>query len=76
MSNVEDINKNKNHYSVLAMCVNQKFEGKLLVDLCGYRWIGTVVAGTSLFKLQCPRCGEQDSFASFLPDEYMEEFKK
>lgn len=58
-----DIYKNLPHFNVLAMCLP-----------CGHRWIGTVIAKTSLFKLECPSCGAFDSFASFIPPDYSEEF--
>lgn len=60
MSDVIDINSKKAHYPILAMCI-----------ACKHRWIGIVVAATSLFRLECPTCGAQDSFASFLPIDYM-----
>ncbi len=68
-----DILKNKAHFNVLAMCVAERFDG-ISHTVCGHRWIGTVVANTSLFKLECPKCGEYDSFASFIPVDYLEEF--
>lgn len=61
---VEPINlfKNKKHFVILAMCLP-----------CACRWIGQVIARTSLNRLECPSCGAQESFASFLPPEYTEE---
>lgn len=46
-------------FTIIAMCVE-----------CKFRWIGSVEASTSLFKLECPNCHMQDSFASFIPQEY------
>lgn len=60
---VVDITKNLPHFVVMAMCLP-----------CKKRWIGTVVARTSLFSLECPACGAQESFASFMPVEYTDEF--
>lgn len=50
---------NEPHFNVLALCLR-----------CWHRWIGTVHFRTSLFHLECPRCKQDDSFASFIPDEY------
>lgn len=61
--NITHLDDLKPHFNGLAMCV-----------ACKKRWIATVVKDTSLFKLECPECGDQDSFFSFLPDEYLEEF--
>ena len=63
MTDIVDITKNLPHFVVMAMCLP-----------CKNRWIGTVVAKTSLFRLECPACGVQDSFASFVPCEYTDEF--
>jgi hypothetical protein len=52
-------------YAVAAMCL-----------ICNRRWLGKVTPTTSLFKLECPDCGAQDSFASMLPDEYLAEHRK
>lgn len=72
-----DIMKNKPHFNVLAMCVSEEYDDVTFdTRVCGHRWIGTVVARTSLFKLECPKCGQQDSFASFIPGDYLEEFKE
>lgn len=77
MSEVEDIFKNKPHFNVLAMCVSTKFDDVHFdTETCGYRWIGTVISGTSLFGLECPKCGRQNSFASFIPDDYLAEFRE
>jgi len=63
MKNVEDITSRLPRYTVAAVCVR-----------CFHRWIGSVLARTSLFGLECPECHMQESFASFLPEGYMEEF--
>lgn len=55
--------KNKPHWVILALCLK-----------CQHRWVGTIMAGTKLNSLECPDCGTQDSFASFLPPDYTEEF--
>lgn len=62
--NIESIDKNQPHYNVLALCLE-----------CNHKWIGTVPARAKLFELECSQCETQNSFASFLPDEYLEEFK-
>ena len=51
------------YFNVLAMCLS-----------CKNKWIGTVEARVSLFKLQCPACKATDSFASFIPEEYGAQF--
>lgn len=48
------------YWNVNALCLE-----------CFHRWIGGVLAETSLFQLQCPRCGAFNSFASFIPDDYL-----
>lgn len=51
------------YFNVIALCL-----------VCTGKWIGTVKATASLFQLECPHCKEFDSFASFIPDEYLEQF--
>ncbi len=46
---------------VLALCLE-----------CSTRWFGTVFAEACLLCLQCPMCGEQNSFATFLPTNYFD----
>lgn len=48
-------------YTVMVLCLT-----------CDHRWIGGVPIETSLFKLECPQCGAQNSFASFVPEDYQE----
>ncbi len=64
MAEVENIFKNEPTYTIAAVCVR-----------CWHRWLGSVMARTSLFGLECPECRQQESFATFLPDEYMQEFR-
>lgn len=42
---------------------------------CRTRWIATISEKTALFNLECPSCKETDSFASVLPQEYMDKFE-
>lgn len=49
------------HFNVLAICLP-----------CSHRWIGVVHFETPLFKLECPSCGAQESFASIVPKEFLE----
>lgn len=73
VKNVEDINKNKPHFNVMAICLARSYDDvELNTEICGHRWIGTVIAETSLFSLECPACGSQNSFVSFLPQDYLE----
>jgi hypothetical protein len=65
MAEVIDITQNEPHFNVLAVCLN-----------CLNKWIGTVHYKIGLFTLECPKCGEQDSFASVLPHEYIDTHKK
>jgi len=53
----------RKRYAVAAFCM-----------ICNSTWIGTVFGKTNILELKCPRCGECDSFASFLPDDFMKEF--
>ena len=70
MSNVVDFNKYKQ---------NKEDDGKLwfasfaLCLLCKSTWIAHHTADTPLNSLECPICFKQDSFASVLPDEYVDE---
>lgn len=54
---------NKKYFTALALCL-----------ACNHRWIASVLSRTSLFKLQCPICMVQDSFASLLTDDYKTDF--
>lgn len=65
MSNVFDINENLPHYNVLAMCVST-LEERGDTKTCFHRWIATIPVDTCLTKLECPKCGSQNSFASSL----------
>lgn len=60
----EEINA-RPHFNVLAMCLE-----------CCSQWIGTVDAEVSLFRLECYKCKECNSFASFIPPDYMEQFRE
>lgn len=60
MSNDEQTYREVPIFAALAMCME-----------CQYKWIAHIPPSTSLFKLECPQCGEQDSFASVLPMEYI-----
>lgn len=51
------------YFNVLAMCLP-----------CSHRWITTVERKISLFKLLCPECQATDSFATFIPDEFIDSF--
>lgn len=69
MQNVEDINKNKPHFNAYAICLHLIRDGYSFTP-CFNKWIATFPEGTNLLKLECPKCGAQDSFASFIPTEY------
>lgn len=56
---------NEKYFSVLAMCT-----------FCFQKWFASVLPETSLFKLECPKCHRQNSFASFIPDEYLKEWNE
>ena len=47
-------------WNVMAICTR-----------CNHRCIATVHVETPLFNLECPNCGECESFVSFFPDEYV-----
>jgi hypothetical protein len=40
---------------------------------CKHRWIASVLIKTSIFKLECPECGAQNSFASVIPENLIQE---
>lgn len=67
MSNVIEMDPRANepHFVLAVLCVP-----------CSHRWIGVTHHTTSLFKLECPSCGAQESFASILPPEYLNQFGK
>lgn len=53
---------------MIAMCVAGTYDDiEMDTRICGHRWIAIVESGTPLFRLECPACGEQDSFVSFCP---------
>lgn len=60
----ERITMKDNEFAVLAMCLD-----------CENRWIGIVNHDTPLFELECGGCHHRNSFASVLPDEYLEPVK-
>lgn len=69
MSNVVDLNSRRPpseemFWNVFALCL-----------ACGTKWIGTVPNNVSLFKLECPHCGNFNSFATFVPDDYVNSLK-
>lgn len=49
------------YYSFWAMCLP-----------CSHRWIAIVTIEVSIFKLTCPKCEAQESFASPIPQNYTE----
>lgn len=59
---------------VLGFPTKQKFEAWwnafALCLACGHKWLALVEVRTSLFKLECPECKKQNSFASLVPPEY------
>ncbi len=50
------------HYAVACMCLP-----------CSHRWMGVMPKEANLFTLECPICQAQESFGTFLPNEYLEE---
>lgn len=38
---------------------------------CMNRWYATAPIEVNVFKLECPECGECDSFASIMPEHYL-----
>lgn len=61
--NMDDYRAGEYLFAALAMCLD-----------CDKRWVAGVPKETSLFKLECPNCHEQNSFASILPSEYLNDF--
>lgn len=60
---LDDFRTKEYLFCALAMCMS-----------CLHRWVAGIPAETSLFGLECPLCGEEDSFASVLPSEYLHKF--
>lgn len=52
---------NGSRYVVFVLCV-----------VCRFKWTAAFTAEVSLFKMECPRCGEFNSFPSFVPEWYLE----
>lgn len=63
--------KPKYIFTAMAICLAESDLGMP----CFYRWIAGVEPMTSLFRLECPQCHAQDSFAAVVPSEYLEHFK-
>jgi hypothetical protein len=61
--NIDDYREGEFLFGVLAMCLH-----------CNERWVDGAKKDQSLFKLDCPNCGERNSFASIVPAEYLKEF--
>lgn len=51
------------------------FNASALCLACKTRWIATISEQTALFQLECPSCKCTESFASVLPQEYMDHFE-
>lgn len=60
VSEVIDINENKPHIVAKALCLGDR--GAEFVP-CFQQWIATCTENTNLTRLECPRCGAQNSFA-------------
>ena len=65
MEKVTDITKNVPHTNYHVLCVNTWFNGKDSLP-CLNKWVATVPDGTNLFRLECPKCGESESFPSHI----------
>ena len=50
------------HFNVMALCISRSSNQ----EVCLNKWVATVISGTCLFKLECPKCGAFNSFVSFL----------
>jgi hypothetical protein len=60
--NLVGIKDHEPHFNYWVLCV-AKNHGKP----CLHRWVATCHWETPLFKLQCPRCERQSSFAVPIP---------
>jgi hypothetical protein len=38
---------------------------------CKHKWTASCIVGNSLFRLECPNCGEHNSFPSFVPEWFL-----
>jgi len=63
--NVHQLEDTQPYWTIFILCLP-----------CLHRWIGAVTKGTALTSLECPRCGKSNSFASFLPADYIDEHCK
>jgi len=59
--NTHSLDDYKKQFALVAICLD-----------CHHKWICSVIAHTSLLKLECPKCYKNNSFASFLPRDYLE----
>lgn len=59
MDNVEDIDKNAEHFVTAALCLE-----------CKNKWIAVIKQRTQIFSLECHNCKAHNSFVSFLPPDY------
>lgn len=68
---IEDINKNKPHFVMMAVCLNPIWKANFLIP-CHNRWVAVVPARTNTLQLECPACHGQDSFATIIPPSFSE----
>lgn len=62
VAKVVSIARNQKKYMVTAICL-----------ICQKRWIEAVTHNTAIFKLPCPSCKSRESYASFVPYEFLRE---
>lgn len=73
--NLDDFRSGEYLFAALAVCMSEKWSAfGEYKGMCLHRWVAGVPKETSLFRLECPSCKCQDSFASILPSEYLSNF--
>jgi len=52
------------------------YVGLILCITCNNKWTGTFPQNSPITMFQCPRCGDCNSFTSFIPPGYVKEERK
>lgn len=51
---------NRKWFVAMALCLE-----------CLHKWVATVPEDVRLYSLECPKCKKKNSFASVLPEEFL-----
>lgn len=64
MTNVKNIDDKRPHRNYRAVCFAPKKDAVHGVVYCFHKWIATTPVDANLTKLECPKCGESNSFTA------------